>query len=208
MAVKIILVDDHPLFLKGLRAILDTEEVEILAEANDGFEAIEMVKKYNPEVVVMDINMPNFSGIDATKQILAENPEIKVLALSMHSGKQYVKSMLDAGAVGYLLKDSGPDEFLTAIKKVIKGDMYLSSAITSIALGRDESQIKPPPLSLREIEILEYVAEGLRNKEIATKTFVSSETVKKHLYNISKKLDVSNRINLVAKAKELGVIDG
>jgi len=138
MSVKVLLVDDHPVFMAGIRAILDTEDgISIEGEAKDGNEAVKMVKEKRPDVVVMDITMPNLNGIDATKQILELSMDTKILALSIHSGRRFVKSMLDAGAAGYILKDSAPEELLSAIQKVAKGEMYLSSTITSIALSKD-----------------------------------------------------------------------
>ncbi len=143
MSVKVLLVDDHPVFMAGIRAILENKMgISIAGEAKDGNEAVKMVKEKRPDVVVIDITMPNLNGIDATKKILKLSLDTKVLALSIHSGKRFVKSMLDAGAVGYLLKDSAPEELLSAILKVAKGEMYLSSAITSIALSKDIFQLE------------------------------------------------------------------
>ena len=142
--IRILIADDHPLFLEGIRAILAEEEsVQVVAEAADGIQAIELAKKHNPDIVVMDITMPNMDGIEATKAIKALAPKIKVIALSIHSGKQFVKDMLNAGASGYLLKDSAPDELVIALQKVSEGDMYLSSAITHIALMKEEPDLKP-----------------------------------------------------------------
>jgi len=138
MPVKVLLVDDHPVFMAGIRAILKEENgIYIVGEAKDGNEAIELVKEKHPDVVVMDITMPNLNGIDATKKILELSLDTKILTLSIHSGRRFVKSMLDAGVAGYLLKDSAPEELVTAIQKVGKGEMYLSSTITSIALSKD-----------------------------------------------------------------------
>ena len=141
MSVKVMLVDDHPVFMAGIRAILEQAGgISIIGEAKDGNEAVKMVKEKYPDVVVMDITMPNLNGIDATKQILELSLDTKILALSIHSGRRFVKNMLDAGAAGYLLKDSAPEELLSAIQKVAKGEMYLSSTITSIALSKDVFQ--------------------------------------------------------------------
>ena len=140
MQINVLITDDHPVFRSGLRNLLETNEnIQVIGEANNGLEAIDWVKKENPDVIVMDVSMPGLNGIDATRQILSFAPDTKVLALSIHSGKRYVKDMLSAGAVGYLLKDSAPDELISAILKVANGDMYLSSSITSIALS-DEAE--------------------------------------------------------------------
>lgn len=138
---KVLLVDDHPLFRKGLRSILESSDTKmIINEAKDGIGAINSVKEDTPEIIIMDITMPKLNGIEATKEILSFAPKTKILALSIHSGKRFVKGMLKAGASGYLLKDSVPEELLSAIDKIIDGDMYLSSAITNVALSSDFQQ--------------------------------------------------------------------
>ncbi len=138
MIIRILLVDDHPLFRAGIRGILDHhDDIRVEGEATNGIEALKLVNEIVPDLVIMDISMPQMDGIETTKRILDEHPHIKILALSIHAGKRFVKQMLDAGAAGYLLKDSAPDELITAIRKMAKGDMYLSSAITSIALDQN-----------------------------------------------------------------------
>ena len=134
---NILLVDDHPMLRKGLRLLIESEEgLKVIGEANDGQEAINLVRELAPDIVVMDINMPNLNGIEATRQILVESPQTRILALSIHSGKQYVENMLKAGAAGYLLKVSAPEELITAINAVLEGKAYLSTHITEIVLSR------------------------------------------------------------------------
>ena len=129
MLIKILLVDVHPLFRKGLRLIFEEEpDMSVVGEAGDGIEAIERARELSPDVVVMDITMPNLNGIEATRHILAESPDTKVVALSIHDSKQFVQDMLSAGAVGYVLKDSAPEELPDSIRKVLQGEVYLSSA--------------------------------------------------------------------------------
>ena len=141
MKIKILIVDDHPFTRAGVRSILESADtIEIAGEAKDGLEAIQQVKDHQPDIVVMDITMPNLSGIDATREILEHQPETKIIALSIHAGEQFVKGMLDAGAVAYLLKEEAPEELLLAIDKVNKGEMYLSSAVTRTALRNDERE--------------------------------------------------------------------
>ena len=136
MATRILLVDDHPLFRKGLRLLLEEqEEFYIIGEAGDGREAIDRVRKHSPDVVIMDINMPEFNGIDATRKIVSEHPSAKVVALSMHAGKRFVEDMLQAGAAGYILKKSVPEDLVNAIRMVIEGGIYLSPAITGIVVS-------------------------------------------------------------------------
>ncbi len=142
--ITVLIVDDHPLFVQGIRAILAEEDnIQIIAEAGDGLQAIEMVEKHKPDIAIMDITMPNMDGIEATKKIKTISPETRVIALSIHSGKHFVKDMIAAGASGYLLKDSAPDELVIALHKIASGDMYLSSAITHIALMKDEPEPEP-----------------------------------------------------------------
>jgi len=139
MKTKVLIVDDHPLTRAGVRVILeDNNNIEITGEAKDGLEAINQVEENKPDIVVMDITMPQLSGIDATREILIKHPDVKVIALSIHSGERFVKEMLNAGAVGYLLKDETSEELLKAIEKVGKGDIYLSSAVTRAALRKEE----------------------------------------------------------------------
>ena len=147
--ISLLIVDDQPVFLTGLHTVLhDHDDLLVLGEAKDGREAIQAVMKEKPDVVIMDISMPNLNGIDATREILKLSPGTKVLALSIHSGKRFVNEMLDAGAAGYLLKDSAPDELVKAIRKVMKGDMYLDSAIISTALDKYEIGEKPGNLNI------------------------------------------------------------
>jgi len=146
MATKILLVDDHPLFRKGLRLLLEEqEEFHIIGEAGDGREAIDRVRKHSPDVVIMDINMPEFNGIDATRKIVSEHPSAKVVALSMHAGKSFVEDMLQAGAAGYILKKSVPEDIVNAIRMVIQGDIYLSPAITGIVVSEYKELLAKSP---------------------------------------------------------------
>jgi DNA-binding NarL/FixJ family response regulator len=214
--MKILIADDHPVFLSGLCELINSEkQMEIVGEANDGQEAINLVKKLKPDMVIMDINMPGINGIEATKEILSIAENTKVLALSIHSDRQFVKEMLDAGADGYLLKNNAPEELLKAIETVNNGDMYLCPGVTRAALSKDEPELigsvqdsedDHESISIREREILKLLAEGLRNKEIAEKFFISPLTVKSHIYHLYKKLDVSSRIKAVEKAKGMKII--
>ena len=134
---SILLVDDHAMLRKGLRVLIEQEEnLRVIGEAADGREAIDQARQLQPDVVVMDINMPHLNGIEATRQILAESPQTRILALSIHSGKRYVEEMLEAGVAGYLLKESAPEELITAINMIKEGKGYLSAVITEIVLTR------------------------------------------------------------------------
>ena len=136
MSISVVLVDDHQMFRKGLRLLIESKpDISVVGEAGDGKEAIEEVRRLSPDVVVMDISMPNINGIEATQQILSNSPNTKVVALSIHAGKRFVKDMLRAGAVGYILKDSAPEDLVNGIRTVIQGDVYLSPAITGIVVS-------------------------------------------------------------------------
>ncbi len=146
MATRILLVDDHPLFRKGLRLLLEEQaEFHIIGEAGDGREAIERVRTLSPEVVIMDISMPEFNGVEATRKIVSEHPSAKVVALSMHAGKSFVEDMLQAGAAGYILKKSVPEDLVNAIRMVIQGDIYLSPAITGIVVSEYKELLAKSP---------------------------------------------------------------
>jgi len=136
MPHTILLVDDHPVFRQGLRQLLEKEkDLKVVGEAGDGLEAIERLRELSPDILVMDINMPNLDGIEATKKILEESPDTRVAALSVHSGKRFVRDMLQAGAAGYILKESVPEEMIQGIRTVLSGDVYLSAAISGIVVS-------------------------------------------------------------------------
>jgi DNA-binding NarL/FixJ family response regulator len=234
VAINVLLVDDHPLFRKGIRLILEEQkDIRIVGEAGDGQEAIDRVRALSPDVVIMDITMPNFNGIEATRQIVSEIPSTKVVALSMHSKKRFVEDMLRAGAAGYILKKSIPEDLVNGIRTVNQGEIYLSPTISGIVVSEyigllekssrtaqveNASSIlitqSPPlstqplaePLTNRELDVLELLAQRFRNKEIAEKLVISPETVKKHLNNIYGKLNISSRRQAVEKAQNLGIL--
>ena len=148
MPITILIVDDHPLFRKGLRLLLEEQEdFRIVGEAGDGREAIEQLRTFSPDVVIMDITMPDLNGIDATRQILSEVPSAKVVALSMHAGKRFVEDMLQAGAAGYILKKSAPEDLVNGIRTVVRGDVYLSPAITGIVVSKYKELLAKSPLT-------------------------------------------------------------
>lgn len=214
--MKILIVDDHQLILSGLRSLFESEkQMEVCGEANNGRDAVKQVKQLKPDIVIMDINMPELNGIEATKEILSFAGKTKIIALSIHSDKQFVKEMLDAGVVGYLLKDDVPEELVKAVEKVNNGDMFLSPSITRVAMSKDEPELSggflnsegtQETISMREREILRMIAEGFRNKEIAEKFFISPLTVKKHISNTFQKLNVHSRMKAIEKAKELNIL--
>jgi DNA-binding NarL/FixJ family response regulator len=191
--IKIVLVDDHKLLRDGLRNIIEQRSnMHIIGEASDGREAIRICPKLLPNVVVMDVAMPGLNGIEATRQIHKNNPEIKIIGLSMHSSKQFIQSMFKAGAFAYLLKDGDSDELITAICTVMQNKKYLSNDINQefLLVLKEPKGIEKTQLSSREKEVLQLIAEGRSSKEIGEILFLSPKTVDVHRNNIMKKLDL------------------
>lgn len=191
--MKILLVDDHRMMREGLRALLEKEGLEVVGEAEDGREAIELTRTLRPEVVVMDISMPDLNGIDATKRIVAELPGCKVVALSMNSDRRYVRAMFAAGAVGYLIKNTASSELVLAILAVAQGQKYVDSAIANVVIDGWVGQTGPVntfgerALSLREREVLQLLAEGCSSKDIALRLTIALPTVETHRRQIMAK---------------------
>ncbi len=211
MKSKILLVDDHPVFRKGLKLLLEQEKMlKVVGEAGDGQVAIELVREKQPEVVVMDITMPNLNGIETTRQILEEFPSTKVVALSIHSGKRFVENMLRAGAVGYILKESVPEELLNGVKKVIAGDMYLSDEITGVlvsqyhkATGKTSENAGAEPLSKKEKTYLQLIAGEKPSQQIMDTLGVNLEAFDEMSFSVMEKLGVENEADLFEKAKSI-----
>ena len=212
MRRRIILVDDHQLLRAGLRTLLSKErDLEIVAEASDGREAVKLVTKHSPDVVIMDIGMPNLNGIEATRQIREIAPRTRVVALSMHSGAQFVSRMLEAGASAYLLKDSAHEELLHAVRAVTAGQVYLSPAITGVVVDdyvRRAGTTSPGPLlTPREREVAQLLAEGRSTKEIAGRLFLSVKTIETHRQHIMEKLNISSIAELTKYAIREGLTE-
>jgi DNA-binding NarL/FixJ family response regulator len=212
MTIRIILADDHKIMREGLRALLEKHnDFEVTAEAEDGLDAVRLTKKLTPHIVIMDIGMPGLNGIEATRQITAQVPSVKVIALSMHSDKRFVIEMLKAGVSGYLLKDSASEELASAIRTVLSGTPYLSPKITDVVLKDYLSTLsKTEPsaftvLTPREREVLQLIAEGRTTKEIATALFVSVKTVETHRQQIMEKLDLRSVAELTKYAVREGL---
>lgn len=216
--VRVVLADDHELVRTGLVKLLESfKDLVIVGEAGDGVEAVEKTKKLNPDVLVIDLSMPNLSGIEATKIIRKECPKVAVLVLTMHEKEEYVYQILKSGARGYVLKDAGKDELATAIRTVAKGEKYFSSRISEIMVDgylrknvqNEESasgEIGDSDVSLtkREKEVLSLIAEGLNGEQISEKLFISPRTVDTHRTNIMQKLDIHGAAHLVKYAIEHG----
>ena len=213
--VRIVLAEDHTILREGLRALLTADpNFEITGEAADGRAAVRLVEKQIPDLILMDLSMPRMTGMDAIREIKKRYPQTKIIALTVHKTEEYLRTTLQAGADGYVLKDATHDELMMAIQSVLKGKTYLSPGVSGRViegyLEGKESQMPPSTLGLlsqREREVLKLIAEGYKNKEIATDLCISLKTVEKHRANLMKKLDLHNAAALTAYAIEQGLIE-
>lgn len=212
MTVRVILADDHKIMRQGIRALLENEPgVEVIGEAEGGETAVRMAREFKPDVVLMDITMPDLNGIEATRRILADMSEVKVIALSMHSDRRFVKGMLEAGAAGYLLKDAAYEELKNALHAVSNNQTYLSPALASPATGYSAEHTKPDTarpaaaLSRREREILQLISEGKSTRCIALSLRLSEKTVAAHRSHIMHKLRVKSIADLTKYAIREGL---
>jgi two-component system NarL family response regulator len=212
MMLRVVLVDDHELLRQGLRAILEREEdVEVVGEAASGRAALELARTLAPDVVIMDVAMQDQNGIEATRQIRAACPGVKVLALSSHSDPRYVTSMLEAGACGYVLKANAYDDLRRALDAARRGRSYLCADVTEAVVGATLRSAGAPqaasrvPLSGREREVLQLLAEGLSSPEIAQRLFVATSTVETHRRNIVRKLGIHSVADLTKYAIREGL---
>jgi DNA-binding NarL/FixJ family response regulator len=203
---KILIADDHKILREGLRSLLESKlGHEIVAEAEDGITAIELAIKLVPDVIIMDITMPELSGIEATRRITAKIERAKIIALSMHADKRFVLEMISAGASGYLLKDCAFEEVAIAIETVLNDRLYVSPGIQNFNLIEFESQFNQSPLTIREREVLRFVAEGKSTKEIADELYTSIRTIEKHRGNIMEKLEIYSVAELTKYALREGI---
>jgi DNA-binding NarL/FixJ family response regulator len=213
MSIRVLIADDHKIMLAGLRSILEKQtDFEVVGEADNGRKAVQMAQEKKPDVVVMDVSMPDLNGIEATKQIIESLPETRVIALSMHSDKRFVMGMLRAGASGYLLKDCASQELANAIVQVARGKKYLSPEITGVVINdfllgdsSEEVAIAASQLSPREREVLQLIAEGWSTKQIASHLYVSIKTIETHRRQIMKKLDLHSIADLTKYAIREGL---
>ncbi|VAV83384.1 hypothetical protein MNBD_DELTA01-1392 [hydrothermal vent metagenome] len=210
--VKIFLVDDHPLLRKGLRVLLKNRGYSVVGEADNGLEALERLGNTQADLVLMDIAMPLIDGIETTRRLSVESPQTRVLIFSALTDSQQAVEAFRAGAMGYVLKSSDPDEILIAIERVMKGHRFTSPEIAENMLGdfvdmvrREPGKDRRDPLSGREKEVLTLIAEGDTNKDIASKLFISVSTVKTHRVNMMKKLKIKDTAGLVKTAIRKGL---
>lgn len=210
--VTVLLVDDHAMFREGLRLVIEAQQgVRVVGEAGDGREALEMVEKIHPQVVVMDIAMPNLNGLDATRQIRRRFPDVQVVILTMHERRQYLTQILQAGAIGCVLKRSAGIELLSAIKAAARRETYFSPSIANVLVDDYRRHLMEgdgaDPLTEREREIVQLIAEGKPNADIAKFLGLSVHTVTTHRANIMRKTDSGNAVDLVKYAMRMGMIN-
>jgi len=217
MSLGILIVDDQALVRAGFRMILEAEEdMEVVGEAADGREAVAEAKRLRPDVVLMDVRMPDVDGIEATRRLLGDGADAKVVMLTTFDMDEYVYDALRAGASGFLLKDVPPEQLVDGIRAVAKGDALLAPSVTRRVI---EEFVRRPPASVRtlppgleeltarELEVLKLIARGLANAEIATELFVSETTVKTHVAHVLMKLDLRDRVQAVVAAYESGLVE-
>lgn len=209
MSIKVLLADDHQIIREGLRSLVDREtDMDVVAEADNGRQAVQLNEKHTPDVVIMDINMPDLNGMEATRQIMSTTPSVKIVALSMLSDQRFITGMIKAGASGYLLKDCAFKELSQAIRTVADGKIYLSPAISG-AIREFVSELPEVgatsvDLTAREREVIQLIAEGKSTKEIAEVLHVSVKTIETHRQNVMRKL----RISSVAELTKYAIREG
>jgi DNA-binding NarL/FixJ family response regulator len=220
MTIRVLLVDDQPLFREGLSTLLDLqEEIEIVGEADNGREALDQVAALRPDVVLMDVRMPVLDGVAAARQLRKEFPQVRVLMLTTFDDDEYVFEGLRAGAVGYLLKDVSSQQLMEAIKTAVRGETFLQPSVAAKVVaefnrlsdhddagGAPDQSALVEPLTERELEILQVLAAGASNREIAAQLHITEGTVKNHVTNILSKLNARDRTQAALKAKDLSLI--
>ncbi len=208
--IRVFLTDDHSIIRKGVKATLELiDDIEVVGEATNGREAVETVASANPDVILMDLVMPEMDGIEAIRQIKAQNPDIRILVLTTFAGEDKIFPAIKAGALGYQLKDSEPEELVEAIRQVYRGESALHPIIARKVLQElSQPAEKPPtpdPLTPREVEVLKMVAQGLENPEMAEKLVISEATVRTHVSNIMTKLHLASRTQVAVFALREGL---
>lgn len=210
--IPIAIIDDHEVVINGLKAMFaSSQEVQIVFSTTAGNALFEYLKDNQPQVILLDIQMPDINGIDICKQVHRLYPQVKMVAFSSFDDTHYIKQIIRSGASGYLLKNSDQQTILTAIKKVVEGEEYIDESIKKILIQESISgqrrSLFDIPLTKREKEILKLIADGLSNQEIADKLFISLRTVETHRFNLTQKLDVKNAAGLVKEAIKRGLVD-
>lgn len=213
MAIRILLADDHGILRAGLRNLLNLEpDMEVIGEAADGSQVLQMAEQLHPDLILMDISMPNLGGIDVLPTLTERVPEVKVLMLTLHEDESLLRKAIGAGAMGYVIKRAAEPELVNAIKTVMQGDIYVHPAMTRVLL----KDLVPVPVSknrsqntltMRELEVLRLIARGYTNNQIAKRLVLSARTVEGHRASLMSKLDLHSRVELVEYAEQHGLLD-
>ena len=215
MTIRVLVADDQSMVRAGFRMLLAGEDdIEVVAEASNGREAVEKAARFDPTVVLMDIRMPELDGLEATRRILAADPDARILVLTTFDLDEYVYEALRAGASGFVLKDDPPEQLIAAVRTVASGDALLSPAITKRVINEFARIPRPTPpkelddLSARERDVFRLIAQGLSNAQIGKELFISETTVKTHVTHILSKLGLHDRVQAVVLAYQTGIFDG
>lgn len=209
-AIRVLVVDDHPVVRRGIRSLLAEEEgFEVVGEAANGKEALEQVEKSHPDVILMDLVMPEMNGVEAIQRITASYPEARILVMTSFAADDKVFPSIKAGALGYLLKDSDPEDLLRMIRQVYRGELSIHPSIARKVIQElnrpTQEPLTPSPLTEREVEILQLLAQGVENKEIARRLVLREATVRTHVSNILSKLHLANRVQATLYALRKGI---
>lgn len=210
MPITIAIADDHSMIREGLKQLLELDgEIKVIAEANDGIECLDMLNKQIPDILLLDINMPNMNGIQVLEKIRKERIKVKVLILTIHNEVEYLMKAVEVGIDGYVLKDSDISVLKRAINAVYNGESYIEPSLTPYFTKRlqKKKEVRVDALSKREVQVLELIAQGNFNKEIAEKLFISEKTVKNHVSSIFKKINVSDRTQAAIYAIKNNIVE-
>jgi len=214
MSIRVLVADDQSMVRAGFRMLLSgQEDLEVVAEASNGLEAVDKAQRFDPDVVLMDIRMPELDGLEATRRILAADRGTRVLVLTTFDLDEYIYEALTAGASGFVLKDDPPEQLIGAIRTVAAGDALLSPAVTQRVIERFTRLSRPTPpsgleeLTARELDVLRLIAQGLSNEEIGKQLFIGETTVKTHVTHVLQKLDLRDRVQAVVLAHQTGLFE-